>query len=113
MTKILKYVPIIGQQYRDWTVISDEIFKKSTNSASILLANSFKKPIIAPLLGNIKDISKDAGYFYKSEDDIKNNILFAINHPEDVKQKSEASYIYAKSLSWKKAAEQTMDLYKN
>lgn len=34
MTRILKYVPIIGQQYRDWTVISDEIFKRTTNRAT-------------------------------------------------------------------------------
>lgn len=31
MTRILKYVPVIGQQYNNWTVISDEIFKKETN----------------------------------------------------------------------------------
>ena len=34
MTKILKYVPIIGQQYRDWTVISDQIYKKDSNRAT-------------------------------------------------------------------------------
>ncbi len=31
MTRKLKYVPVIGQQYRDWTVISDRIFKKPSN----------------------------------------------------------------------------------
>lgn len=34
MTRILKYTPIIGQQFRDWTVISDQIFKKETNRAT-------------------------------------------------------------------------------
>jgi hypothetical protein len=34
MTKILKYVPIIGQTYRDWTVISDQIYKKDSNRAT-------------------------------------------------------------------------------
>lgn len=28
MTRVLKYTPTIGAQYRDWTVISDQIFKK-------------------------------------------------------------------------------------
>lgn len=34
MTKILKYIPTIGEQFRDWTVISDQIFKKETNRAT-------------------------------------------------------------------------------
>ena len=34
MTRILKYVPIIGKQYRDWTVISDQIYKKDSNRAT-------------------------------------------------------------------------------
>jgi hypothetical protein len=34
MTRILKHVPITGTIYRDWTVISDQIFKKSTNRAT-------------------------------------------------------------------------------
>lgn len=34
MTKILKYVPIIGQTYRNWTVISDQIYKKDSNRAT-------------------------------------------------------------------------------
>lgn len=31
MTRKLKYIPIIGNQYRDWTVICDEIYKKPSN----------------------------------------------------------------------------------
>lgn len=34
MTKILKYVPVIGQTYGDWTVISDQIFKAETNRST-------------------------------------------------------------------------------
>ena len=34
MTKILKYLPIVGQTYRDWTVISDQIYKKDSNRAT-------------------------------------------------------------------------------
>lgn len=34
MTRILKYIPIIGKQFRDWTVVSDQVFKKTTNRAT-------------------------------------------------------------------------------
>lgn len=34
MTRILKYIPKIGEKYRDWTVTSDKIFKKESNRAS-------------------------------------------------------------------------------
>lgn len=34
MTKELKYIPIVGQQFKDWTVISDQIFKKESNRAT-------------------------------------------------------------------------------
>lgn len=34
MTRQLKYIPIIGEQFRDWTVISDQIFKKNSNRAT-------------------------------------------------------------------------------
>ena len=34
MGKKLKYKPVIGNKYQDWKVISDEIFKKSTNRAT-------------------------------------------------------------------------------
>lgn len=34
MTKTLKYIPVIGQQFKDWTVISDQIFNKKTNRAT-------------------------------------------------------------------------------
>lgn len=31
MTRILKYIPIIGQKYFDWTIVSDQVFKKDSN----------------------------------------------------------------------------------
>lgn len=34
MTRILKYIPIIGSTYKDWTVISEQIFKKETNRST-------------------------------------------------------------------------------
>ena len=34
MTRKLKYIPIIGEKFRDWTVISDQIYKKKTNRAT-------------------------------------------------------------------------------
>lgn len=30
----LKYIPIIGEEYSDWTVISDKVFKKNSNRAT-------------------------------------------------------------------------------
>lgn len=34
MTRKLKYIPIVGEKYRDWEVISNKIFKKNTNRAT-------------------------------------------------------------------------------
>lgn len=34
MTRTLKYVPKIGEVYRDWTVISDKVFKKESNRST-------------------------------------------------------------------------------
>lgn len=88
-------------------------FRKITTTSSVISAASFKKPFIAPRVGNIKDMPSDTGIFYNPQD--KKGLLNAMEKAinlKDLKQMGENGYKYAKSLSWKNISKKTIKVYK-
>ena len=90
-------------------------FSEITTSGSILLASSFGKPIIAPRLGAIKDMPMQAGIFYdpSEKDALRNSILAVLKDAKGRQKMMEASKAYAKTLSWDKISQQTVELYES
>jgi beta-1,4-mannosyltransferase len=84
-------------------------FKKNTTSGSAVLAMSFGKPLIAPLLGNIIDLPQNVGIFYQPNDNngLLTSMRKAINEREELPNTGKLGLKYAKSLSWKEIAKKT------
>ena len=90
-------------------------FKNITTSSSAILAFSFGKPIIAPLIGNIVDFPRDSGIYYNREekDGLKNAIIKSIKRKNNLPEMGRKAYDYAKILSWKESARKTYDVFKS
>lgn len=90
-------------------------YKFITTSSSVILALSFGKPIIAPLIGNIVDLPKDLGFFYdiQNKTGLKTSILSSISHKNLLSKMGNNSYRFSKKLSWDKIANQTYEVYRN
>jgi len=88
-------------------------FKTITTSGSALLALSFGKPLIAPLLGTLTDLPRDVGFFYDPNDPngLENSIEIASSRTEDVSKISNNAYKYAKTLDWGTIGLQTNNLF--
>ena len=89
-------------------------FKQNTTSGSAVLAMSFGKPIIAPLLGNIIDLPQNVGLFYNPHDSdgLLKNMSSAINKKKNLVNIGDLGLQYAKSLSWNQIASQTKASFK-
>ncbi len=88
--------------------------KEITTSGSVILAQSFGKPIICPNLGNLKDIPKNGVFLYEP-----NNITAlyqamkrAIKNRKFLVEMGESVFKYAQSFSWNRIADQTYEVYK-
>lgn len=84
-----------------------------TSSGSILLALSFGKPIIYPLIGNLREIPYNVGFPYNNSN---NNGLYiamanALKNKNKLKKVGNQAFNYAKTLSWKTIANKTYKLY--
>lgn len=90
-------------------------FEKISNSGSALLAFSMGKPIIAPLIGAIKDFPSDTGIYFDPV--VKNSLLnalqLALEERESLQSKGSQAYSYAKTLDWKNISAQTVELYRS
>lgn len=89
-------------------------FKKVTTSSSVILALSFKKPIIAPRLGCLKDIPNRLGFFYE-EKEINGLIRCmkkAIEERKHLGETGMVAYEYVEKLDWKEIAEKSYRIYK-
>lgn len=88
--------------------------KAVTTSGSALLALSFGKPIIAPVLGAIADLPPNVGYLYdpKIKDALYQNLKLALNYPSKLIPLGENAKIYAETLSWDSIAEKTYKIYR-
>lgn len=101
------------QYFFNCTDITIFPFNEITTSSSVILALSFGKPVICPGIGNLKDLPKNVGFFYKpsKKNGLLNCIEKAIVNKEKLKYIGENAFDYAKSLSWDKIAEKTYDIY--
>lgn len=88
-------------------------FKELTTSSSVLLALAFNIPIIAPLVGNIKDFPANIGFFYPTndEDGLLNAIERSMLEFSSLARKKSSTQIFNNQFTWEKTAQATLDLY--
>lgn len=90
-------------------------YNKIHTSAGILLAMSFRKPIIAPRLGCIPETLDERGAFlYNSQE--KEGLLIAlekaIDNKDKLKEMGQYNLKLAKEYDWKDIAKETKKIYK-
>ena len=112
-------------QFHDSHVANDQIqiflnaadfcvfpFTEVTTSGSVLLALSFAKPVVAPLLGALEDLPKAVGILY---DPIKQTLPLALKNmlskQSEWEKMSDAAADYAATLNWEKISQQTVQCY--
>lgn len=88
-------------------------FSEITNSGSIILAASFGKPVIAPLIGSIQDLPRSMGIFYdpSAANALTESMKKAIAETWLNKTMALSSIEYARELSWDRIASLTRDVY--
>jgi len=88
-------------------------FRRLTTSSSAMLALSYLRPVIAPMLGDLVDLPPDCGYFYDPEASagLLEALVAAANAgpPQDCPTGAIASFISASS--WAQLAEVTLTAY--
>lgn len=91
-------------------------FIDTTNSGSALLALSFKKCIIAPRIGNLRDMPDELGYFYDRDDNkgLFKSMVNAINEKSiyELNKKLALNNYISKIPTWSEISEQTLKIYK-
>jgi len=88
-------------------------FVEISTSGSAMLALSFGVPIITPHIGGLQDLPDGVGYWYDpSDDEALYGALKKAPTTRGRSRKAEAAKAYAKSLSWKKIAQQTLKTYR-
>jgi len=89
--------------------------KEITTSGSVMLAQTFGKPIICPKKGNLKGLPKDIAFLYDIDykDGLFKTMEYAIKNKYMLKVMGINAYKYAKQFSWDKIANQTYYVYKN
>jgi len=89
-------------------------FKYITNSSTVLLAGSFGKAVIAPLIGNIKDLPEEIGLFYNPQKVSLSDVLgTAYSRRNVMRSKGKTAYDYIKSISWKDIADDLVKIYRS
>lgn len=88
-------------------------FNKVTTSSSVFLAFQYKKPIIYPKLGNLKDLPNNIGYSYDIEDKhgLYKGMMQALKESKYLQEIGMKGYNYSNTLSWKSAALKTYEIY--
>lgn len=95
----------------DWVVLP---YKRILNSGSVMLAISFRRPVISPNKGSIIDIIEDGetGFLYENDSDLLTTICKAIDTSNDRWQlMCEKAYSVAESYSWKEIGHQLYKIY--
>lgn len=88
-------------------------FLEITNSSSVLLSGSFKKAVIAPRLGALRELPDGVGFFYDASagDALADTMRQAIADRELVLQKCSQMWSFVASLDWDEIARDTMTVY--
>lgn len=95
----------------DWVVLP---YKKILNSASVLLASSYARPVIVPQRGAITELINDGeqGYCYKNDNDLAVAIDRALSTSgEKWQQMCKCSYRFAKKYDWSKIGQKLYQVY--
>lgn len=87
-------------------------FKDITNSGSVLLALTFRKTIIAPRIGSIRDLPQQLGIFYDPNEKITlyDALMESIAHKQSQKAVAELDR-FVKSNNWQSIARKTLKVY--
>ena len=88
-------------------------FKEISTSGSVIAALSFGLPIIVPMLGALRDLPNDVGYFYEPIDKngLSKAMMQAVQDKGLVSIKGKKAKHYAESLSWDEISVQTYNIY--
>ena len=88
-------------------------FREITNSGSVLLAQSFGKPVVIPDLANLRDIPATSAIRADADADSLASALQAAEHLTKTQfdAMSEASFGWANRISWPEAARATREAY--
>lgn len=88
-------------------------FKKNTTSGSALLALSFGKPIIAPLIGSINDLPSNTGLFYSypSINNLYEKLEIALSE-KDLRKRGINGLNFVQKISWYDIANKTYQIFK-
>lgn len=86
-------------------------FTRVTTSSSVILAFSFKKPVIAPKIGVLKDIPENLGYFYSNEDpqSLGNALSQSYREKSSLEDLGLKSYTYVKNFNWENISKSTIE----
>jgi beta-1,4-mannosyltransferase len=110
---ILKFIP--DDEIQIYMNASDIValpYKDILTSGAVMLAMSFGKPIIAPLIGCIPDVlDNEGGLLYNPSDD--NGLLEAMRHAldADLIKMGKHNLELAKQLQWDDIAKRTYKIY--
>jgi glycosyltransferase involved in cell wall biosynthesis len=101
-------------RYYQATDIAVFPFREITNSASLLLAQSFAKPIVIPDVSSLRDIPDNAVIRYERG---AGNLAAALQRAEDLSEEeyailSNAGLAWATRFDWKNVARETIETYK-
>jgi glycosyltransferase involved in cell wall biosynthesis len=89
-------------------------FREILTSSAVILSLSYGLPVVAPRLGDPKEIIKDGenGFLFSSDDELKKIILKAKNLGWQEKEKlSQNSFDFAQKLDWRQIAQKTIKVY--
>jgi glycosyltransferase involved in cell wall biosynthesis len=111
----LQYVPDDDlARFLQATDIAVFPFREITNSASVLLAQSFGKPVVIPNLPTLSDIPDSAAIRFEAGVE---NLVAALQHGEglsegEYREMSEAALAWSSRSDWSDVARETIECYK-
>jgi len=90
-------------------------FDKVTTSSGVILAMSYKLPVIFPKTGNLSDLPDSIGYSYNHTDSqgLKRCLRDAATDKSKTAQLGTNAYSYVKKLDWQIIANTTAKIYRN
>jgi glycosyltransferase involved in cell wall biosynthesis len=88
-------------------------FREITNSASVMLAQSFGVPVVIPNLSNLEDIPLDAAIRYTPETEPLAEVIAVLEKtpPSVVHDVGARGLAWATSSDWATVARQTIEVY--
>lgn len=111
---ILRFIFDDSQLYLNSADVIVLPYKKILTSGTVFLAMSFKKPIIVPKMGCVKDILDEKGGFFYDPDDENGlaDALEAAMKSGDLLKMGDHNFELAKKLDWKDIAARTAEVYR-